>query len=171
MQIHPLTGRRPFVFPSVRSALRPLSNAALLAALRRMGYEQGTVTVYGFRSTASTLLNEMGQNRDWIERQLAHGERDGVRASYNYADYLPQRRVMMQLWADYLDQLRTSRVAMGGEQLTLDIPWLPGGGHCHRNERPCRRNCGLSRQCHTEANPSACQQRIHFFLHSLLVFI
>lgn len=122
MEIHPLTGRGAFVFPSVRSAERPLSNVALLAALRRMGYEQGTVTVHGFRSTASTLLNEMGQNRDWIERQLAHGERDFVRASYNYADYLPQRRVMMQLWADYLDQLRTSRVAMGGEQLALDIP-------------------------------------------------
>jgi len=71
------------VFPSVRSAERPLSNVALLAALRRMGYEQGTVTVHGFRSTASTLLNEMGMNRDWIERQLAHGERDHVRASYN----------------------------------------------------------------------------------------
>jgi integrase len=133
MEIYPLTGRGPFVFPSVRSATRPLSNVALLAALRRMGYEQGTVTVHGFRSTASTLLNEMGQNRDWIERQLAHGERDGVRASYNYADYLPQRRVMMQLWADYLDQLRTSRVAMGGEQLTLDMQLLPGGGICHRD--------------------------------------
>ena len=129
MEIHPLTGRGPFVFPSVRSAERPLSNVALLAALRRMGYEQGTVTVHGFRSTASTLLNEMGQNRDWIERQLAHGERDGVRASYNYADYLPQRRVMMQLWADYLDQLRTRRAAMGGEQLTLEMPWLSGGEH------------------------------------------
>jgi hypothetical protein len=94
-----------------------------------MGYDQGTVTVHGFRSTASTLLNEMGQNRDWIERQLAHGERDGVRASYNYADYLPQRRVMMQLWADYLDQLRTRRAAVGGEQLTLKMPWLSGGEH------------------------------------------
>jgi integrase len=106
MEIHPLTGRGPFVFPSVRSAERPLSNVALLAALRRMGYEQGTVTVHGFRSTASTLLNEMGQNRDWIERQLAHGEHDGVRASYNYADYLPQRKLMMQEWADYLDKLK-----------------------------------------------------------------
>ena len=129
MEIHPLTSRGPFVFPSVRSAERPLSNVALLAALRRMGYEQGTVTVHGFRSTASTLLNEMGQNRDWIERQLAHGERDGDRASYNYADYLPQRRVMMQLWADYLDQLRTRRAAMRGEQLTLEMPWLSGGEH------------------------------------------
>ncbi len=88
-----------------------------------MGYEQGTVTVHGFRSTASTLLNEMGKNRDWIERQLAHGERDGVRACYNYADYLPQRKLMMQEWADYLDRLRASRVssAFGGEQLALGL--------------------------------------------------
>ena len=129
MEIHPLTGRGPFVFPSVRSAERPLSNVALLAALRRMGYEQGTVTVHGFRSTASTLLNEMGKNRDWIERQLAHGERDGVRASYNYADYLPQRKLMMQDWADYLDQLRTPKSIGRGEQIALDIPWSRGDAH------------------------------------------
>jgi len=124
MEVHPLSGRGPFVFPSVRSAQRPLSNVALLAALRRMGYEQGTVTVHGFRSTASTLFNEMGQNRDWIERQLTHGERDGVRACYNYADYLPQRKIMMQLWADYIDQLRRSRVTLvlSGEQLVLEMP-------------------------------------------------
>jgi integrase len=99
-----------YVFPSPRSRMRPLSNVALLAALRRMGYEQGTLTVHGFRSTASTLLNEQGFNRDWIERQLAHGERNNVRAAYNYAEYLPQRKVMMQEWADYLDELRMSSV-------------------------------------------------------------
>ena len=55
---------------------------------------------------ASTLLNEQGYNRDWIEKQLAHGERDTVRASYNFAQYLPERRKMMQEWADYLDELR-----------------------------------------------------------------
>ena len=53
------------------------------------------------------MLNEQGTNRDWIERQLAHGEKDGVRAAYNYADYLPQRKTMMQQWADYLDDIRT----------------------------------------------------------------
>jgi hypothetical protein len=57
---------------------------------------------------ASTLLNEQGYNRDWIERQLAHGERNSVRAAYNYAEYLPERRRMMQEWADYLDRLRES---------------------------------------------------------------
>jgi integrase len=63
-------------------------------------------TVHGFRSIASTLLNEFGYNRDWIERQLAHADRDGVRATYNYAQYLPERKKMMQEWADYLDTLR-----------------------------------------------------------------
>ena len=113
--IQPLTGGGRYVFPSPRSSSRPLSAVALLAALRRMGYEQGTVTVHGFRSTASTLLNEQGKNRDWIERQLAHGERDGVRAAYNYADYLPQRKIMMQEWADYVDGLRKSRLIAGLE--------------------------------------------------------
>jgi integrase len=105
-ELRALTGTSQYVFPSARSSTRPLSNVALLAALRRMGYEQGSLTVHGFRSTASTMLNEQGKNRDWIERQLAHGEQDGVRAAYNYADYLPQRKAMMQEWADYLDKLR-----------------------------------------------------------------
>ena len=80
-------------------------------------------------TTPERLDQTKNQNRDWIERQLAHGERDGVRASYNYADYLPQRKVMMQEWADYLDQLRTSRATMGGHQLPLDLPWLNGREH------------------------------------------
>ena len=62
---------------------------------------------HGFRSMASTVLNEQGWNRDVIERQLAHAERDGVRAAYNYAEHLPERRKMMQAWADYLDRLAT----------------------------------------------------------------
>jgi integrase len=105
-EIKAITGESRYVFPSARTRSRPLSDNALLAALRRMGYQQGTLTVHGFRSTASTLLNVQGKNRDWIERQLAHGERDGVRAAYNYAEYLPERRNMMQAWADYLDGLR-----------------------------------------------------------------
>jgi len=63
------------------------------------------MTAHGFRSMASTLLNEQGWNRDAIERQLAHAERSNVRAAYNYAEYLPERRKMMQEWADYLDSL------------------------------------------------------------------
>jgi integrase len=105
-ELRPLTGAGRFVFPSARSAKRPLSDNALLAALRRMGFAQGSVTVHGFRSTASTILNEQGWNRDAIERQLAHGERDAVRAAYNNAQYLVDQRSMMQAWGDYLDLLR-----------------------------------------------------------------
>jgi hypothetical protein len=72
-----------------------------------MGYSGQDMTGHGFRSMASTLLNEQGWNRDAIERQLAHGERDAVRAAYNYAEHLPERRRMMQAWSDYLDQLKS----------------------------------------------------------------
>jgi integrase len=104
--LHVVTGKGRYVFPGARSAARPLSDNALNAALRRMGYEQGTMTAHGFRSMASTLLNEQGWNGDAIERQLAHGERDAIRAAYNYAEHLPERREMMQAWADHLDGLR-----------------------------------------------------------------
>ena len=100
------TGGSLYLFPSLRANSAPISDVALLAALRRMGYGKEEMTVHGFRSMASTLLNEQGYNRDWIERQLAHGERNSVRAAYNYAQYLPERRRMMQEWADYLDGLR-----------------------------------------------------------------
>jgi len=108
--IQPATGDGKYVFPSPRSRTRPLSNVALLAALRRMGYEQGTLTVHGFRTTASTLLNEQGWRPDAIERQLAHGERDHVRAVYNHAEYLRERKLMMQDWADFLDELKNARI-------------------------------------------------------------
>ena len=90
----------------MRANTATISDVTLLAALRRLGYGKDEMTVHGFRSMASTLLNEQGYNRDWIEKQLAHGERDTVRASYNFAQYLPERRKMMQEWADYLDELR-----------------------------------------------------------------
>jgi integrase len=113
--IQPATGDGKYVFPSPRSRARPLSNVALLAALRRMGYEQGTLTVHGFRSSASTLLNEQGWRADAIERQLAHGERDLVRAAYNHAEYLAERKLMMQGWANYLDGLRAGTTAVPRE--------------------------------------------------------
>lgn len=100
------TGHSRYLFPSMRAESAPISDMTLLAGLRRMGYDKNTMTVHGFRSMASTLLNEQGYNRDWIERQLAHGERNTVRASYNYAQYLPERRRMMNEWAEYLDSLR-----------------------------------------------------------------
>jgi integrase len=105
LEIQPLTGHGRYVFPSPRTDTRPMSNNAVLAALRRMGYTKEEMSGHGFRSMASTLLNEQGWNRDAIERQLAHAERNRVRASYNYAEYLPERRKMMQAWADYLDRL------------------------------------------------------------------
>jgi integrase len=101
-----LIGQGRYLFPGARSNMRPMSDATLINALRRMGYSSEEMTVHGFRSMASTLLNEQGYNRDWIERQLAHAERNNVRAAYNYAEYLPDRRRMMQEWADYLDTLR-----------------------------------------------------------------
>jgi integrase len=103
--LHPITGRGPYIFPSLRSNRRPMSEGTILAALRRMGYAKDEVSGHGFRRTASTFLNEMGFNRDWIERQLAHREGNEVRGAYNAAHYLAERRVMMQRWADHLDQL------------------------------------------------------------------
>ena len=84
-----------------------MSENTMIYALYRMGYHR-RATVHGFRSTASTILNEEGFNRDWIERQLAHAERDEIRAAYNAAEWLPQRRGMMQWWADHLDRARSA---------------------------------------------------------------
>jgi integrase len=105
--LQPLTGRFALAFPGVRSRFRPMSENTITAALRRMGYTGQDMTGHGFRSMASTLLNEQGWNRDAIERQLAHGERDAVRAAYNYAQHLPERREMMQAWGNYLEQLKS----------------------------------------------------------------
>jgi integrase len=104
--LHQYTGHTTLLFPSMRSNVDPISDMTLLASLRRLGYTKEEMTVHGFRSMASTLLNEQGYNRDWIERQLAHGERNNIRAAYNFAEYLPERRRMMTEWADYLDGLR-----------------------------------------------------------------
>ena len=105
--LHSLTGSGQYLFPSLFSASRPISDMGLLNALRRMGYAKGVMTIHGFRSLASTLLNEQGYRADVIEAQLAHGEKNAIRAAYNHAEYLPERRQMMQEWADYLDELKT----------------------------------------------------------------
>jgi integrase len=107
-ELKAVTGRFPYAFPNVRSRFRPMSDGALICAIRRMGYTPEEMTAHGFRSVASTLLNEQGWNFDAIERQLAHGERNSVRAAYNHARYLPERCTMMQAWADHIDQLRAS---------------------------------------------------------------
>jgi len=105
-EIRPLTGHGRYVFPSPRTDSRPMSSNAILAALRRMGFAKEEMSGHGFRSMASTLLNEQGWNRDAIERQLAHAERNSVRAAYNYAEFMPERKKMMQAWADYLDGIK-----------------------------------------------------------------
>jgi integrase len=102
-----IAGRSAYVFPSP-GAEGFMSNNTMLFAMYRMGFH-GRATVHGFRAVASTLRNEMGFHPDWIERQLAHDERNKVRAAYNHAQYLPERRRLMQQWADYLDDLAEGR--------------------------------------------------------------
>jgi len=100
-----ITGGGRLVLPSSTSRERPISENTVVYALARMGYK-GRMTGHGFRSVASTLLNEQGFRSDLIERQLAHSEKNSVRAAYNRAEYLPERKKMMQEWADYLDRLK-----------------------------------------------------------------
>lgn len=106
-ELQPLTGRARYCFPSLQTADRPMSENTVNVALRRLGYDKDTMTGHGFRAMASTRLNELGWSPDVIERQLAHTERNKVRAAYNRAQYLAERTRMMQAWADYLDGLRT----------------------------------------------------------------
>src|SRR5262249_4421406 len=103
-----ITGRERWLFPSVRTVLRPISENTLNAALRRLGYGSEVMSTHGFRAMAAARLNEMGRwNPDAIERQLAHQEANAVRRAYTYgAEYWSERVLMMQTWADYLDELR-----------------------------------------------------------------
>lgn len=105
--LRPLTGGGRYLFPSERTKDRPMSENTVNAALRRLGYTAEEMTGHGFRSMASTLLHELGFPHAVIERQLAHAERNKVAAAYNFAEYLPERRRMMQQWAEYLCQLKT----------------------------------------------------------------
>ena len=106
-EIHPLTSACRYVFPSARTASRPMSDNAILAALRRMGITKEEMSGHGFRAMARTILDEvMGVRPDLIEHQLAHAVRDANGRAYNRTAHLPARREMMQQWADYLDGLR-----------------------------------------------------------------
>lgn len=123
--LYPFTGASLFVFqsPATRGGKdAPMSNETVTKALQRMGF-QGQMTGHGFRSMASTLLNEMRRpdggrmwDKDAIERQLSHKDKDAIRAAYNRADYLEERRLMLQCWADYLDGLRE-----GGKVLPFKV--------------------------------------------------
>ena len=106
-ELHALTGSGKYVFPSPRTLKRPMSDNGVLSALRRMGIEKDEMTGHGFRAMARTILDEVLQVRvDLIETQLAHAVRDPLGRAYNRTSFLPERREMMQTWADYLDGLK-----------------------------------------------------------------
>ena len=105
--LHAITGKGRFLFPSVRSSKRCMSENTINAALRRLGFKQDEMTAHGFRSAASSILNESGLwNPDAIERQLAHVDNDSVRRAYARADFWDERVRMMSWWAEKCDELR-----------------------------------------------------------------
>ena len=104
-QLQQITGKYPLVFAGRHDTSRPMSENTVNLALQALGYKDRQ-TGHGFRHLLSTELNGRGYNRDWIERQLAHGDQDEIRDTYNHATYLEQRREMMQAWADSIDALR-----------------------------------------------------------------
>jgi integrase len=107
-ELQPLTGRGRFVFPGSRSNERPMSDNAILAAMRRVGIDKDEMSGHGFRATARTILDEvLGVRPDYIEHQLAHAVRDPNGRAYNRTAFLPERREMMQKWAYYLDKLKS----------------------------------------------------------------
>jgi integrase len=110
LELHPLTGRGKYVFPGARSDDRPMSENAVLAALRSMDYTKDDMTGHGFRAMARTVLDEvLGQRVDLIEHQLAHAVKDANGRAYNRTSFLPQRQAMMQMWANYLDGLKNEK--------------------------------------------------------------
>jgi integrase len=106
-ELRPLTGGGQYVFPSARTNARPMSDNAILAAMRRAGIDKDEMTGHGFRAVARTILDEvLGVRPDFIEHQLAHAVRDSNGRAYNRTAHLPERRKMIQQWADYLDKLK-----------------------------------------------------------------
>ena len=100
------TGLSKFIFPSARGNSRAMSNNALRTGLRTMGYTNDQITAHGFRGVASTLLNEQGFRTKVIEAQLSHKLKSAVEGAYNHAEYLDERRDMLNHWGDYLDSLK-----------------------------------------------------------------
>ncbi len=151
-------GGSRYVFPG-RNPDKPISNNTMLFALYRLGYK-GKMTGHGFRAVASTILNEAGFRADVIERQLAHCERNEIRGAYNRAEYLPERRAMMQQWADMLDALAQGRagdpVAAQGKVTAQSTPRLArrsGCGDRHR-EAGCTPDCTIQRKPPTNTSRS-----------------
>jgi integrase len=111
--LHPITGDGTYVFPSARSSKRPMSDNAVLAAMRRMGIDKYEMSGHGFRAVARTILDEVLNVRvDYIEHQLAHVVKDANGRAYNRTHHLAERRKMMQLWADHLDTLKAAKPAV-----------------------------------------------------------
>lgn len=109
-KLHNLTGDGKYVFPCMRTKQRPMSDVAMLAALRRMGYSKDEMTTHGFRAMARTILDEeLNIRPDYIEHQLAHAVKDPNGRAYNRTSHLKERKDMMQQWADYLDNLKAGR--------------------------------------------------------------
>ena len=108
-ELRPITGRGQHVFPNAVHRGRPMSENTLNAAIARLGFK-GEIVTHGYRHMASTLLNEAGWEGDWVERQLAHKDKDAVRDIYNQAQYLKGRKGMLQAWSDYLDQLQAGKL-------------------------------------------------------------
>ncbi|WP_415902190.1 tyrosine-type recombinase/integrase [Neptuniibacter sp. QD29_5] len=119
-ELHALTGRGEYIFPSARGRSRCMSENAIRVALRTMGYDNETMTPHGFRAMARTLLDEQLNYRvEWIEQQLAHAVKDANGRAYNRTKHLAQRTEMMQHWADYLDQLKAQ--ALTGNVITANF--------------------------------------------------
>jgi integrase len=119
-ELEPLTGmgRSEYVFHSARSIKRPMSDNAVLAAMRRQGIPSDVMTGHGFRATARTILDEvLGVRVDLIEHQLGHAVRDTLGRAYNRTQFISERRAMMQRWADYLDELRRMAGGQGSEAI------------------------------------------------------
>ena len=116
-ELQPLTGDGQFLFPGARTNKRPMSDNAVLAAMRRMGIGKEEMTGHGFRAVARTILDEvLGFRPDFIEHQLAHAVRDPLGRAYNRTAHLPERRKMMQKWADYLDKLKSGAAIVAMDQ-------------------------------------------------------
>ncbi len=113
LQLHAITGRFKLVFPGRNDSLKPMSEASINQVIKRIGYH-GRATGHGFRHTMSTILHEQGFNTAWIETQLAHVDKNSIRGTYNYAQYLDGRREMLQWYADYMDSLERGENVIHG---------------------------------------------------------
>ena len=130
-ELRTITGASRFLFPNYRRPKSCMTATTLNRALERMGFNGKNsmgFSAHGFRATASTILNELGYRPDVIERQLAHSERNKARASYNHAEYLADRRAMMQAWADLIDEMAVSdsKVIPGRGARAPRVFWVAG---------------------------------------------